>query len=283
MFNETANVFIALKFTSYKEAQWKTEKVWNVYFTFHIVCKDAEAMGGEEARLDDSEREQSRGTKGQAESQRETKTTQREGQRRTKGRKKIAPFFSPLYIDLTLNVHLLPARHTCFENQRRRPWRLKSEEAVGHKQSNVQKTRSGWGQRAGERTEGGARKQQMSEGNEEGGRENKRGHRRPIKDTQLNGWTDAPLDLSGHLHPSPPPLQPRGRRRKKSQLLVLGVHQPPISHCSTQAANQRYRYKSMRNSALCRFFLLVPQTHSIAQWEKERREKGRKRATHWLR
>lgn len=49
------------------------------------------------------------------------------------------------------------------------------------------KKRRVWRRREGEREEGrGVKKKEMSEGDEEGEMENKRGHWRQIKDTQLN-------------------------------------------------------------------------------------------------
>lgn len=69
--------------------------------------------------------------------------------------------------------------------------------------------------------------------------ENKRGHRRQIRNTQWNDWRKEPLDPNGHLNPSS--ISAAG----KCQIPVW-VHQRPISRrCCAQASWCR------RTSRLC--------------------------------
>lgn len=66
--------------------------------------------------------------------------------------------------------------------------------------------------------------------------ENKRGHWRQIKDTQLNDWMDGPLDLNGHQYPTPVP-QPQGRKMSASGLCSSASATTVDKH----ADNQSYR------------------------------------------
>lgn len=127
----------------------------------------------------------------------------------------------------------------------------------------------------------GMKKNRWERGNEEGEMENKRGHWRQIKDTQLNDWMDGPLDLNGHLHPPPAPSA-TGQENVSS---CFGF----INHHHTQAyliirATSTSQYATLCCKGVSIFLACCTNTrrrlHRFSEAKREREEWNR--PAHWL-
>lgn len=84
--------------------------------------------------------------------------------------------------------------------------------------------------RVPKKEEGGSVKKRANKGAKEGEIENKRGHRRKIRNTERNYWRKGPLEPNAHLNPS------STSAAGKCQIAVW-VHQRPISPCCRAQAS----------------------------------------------
>ena len=255
-------------------------EVGNVYVIWGFVPLWARTLRpgeGGEAGLDDSGREQSRGegpgdklrAKGRQRRHAEKDCGGQRGENGARGTRKWTE--NSIFWESAYWFDAVAARQMCLDNNR---WWLKSEEAVGHIcrwQSVLSKRGKGGGV--------GHEKKRTSEGNVEGEMENKRGHWRQIKDTQLNDWMDGPLDLNGHLHTSPSsPLQPWGRKMSAPALGSSASHQPSAVHKQATGTSQ---YAPLRRERCVDFSprLLYKHTHTQAIAQRERNERDLR--VHW--